>query len=189
MCVQAAPPGIPSSRLCRMGDLEARGLHRLKAAEQQAAAIIAAARARKTTRLKHVKAEAEVEIAAYREHRETNFQLFAEECTGISSTHQRSVAQSTEEELASVALKVSTNKQAMIESLLQSVTTVVTETPRPILETAPVKPTAPMPSTAAGLLENDQERALLVRDRFTEADSDNSGTLDNDEVVVLIGTL
>ena len=105
-----------------MGDLDVRCLQRLRDAEEGAAAVIAAARARKTTRLKQVKAEAEVEIAAYRQHRETTFQLFAEECTGVSSTHQMSVARFTEEELASVALKVSANKQAMIDSLLQSVT-------------------------------------------------------------------
>ena len=163
-----------------------RCLQRLRDAEEGAATVIAAARARKTTRLKQVKAEAEVEIAAYRQHRETTFRpkltctprglrtvrtgytyqppacctyprhraacpeapctvrtpyayqprpcrtyhvpwhlrfrLFAEECTGVSSSHQRSVARFTEEELASVALKVSANKQAMIDSLLQSVT-------------------------------------------------------------------
>ena len=102
-----------------------RCLQRLRDAEEGAAAVIAAARARKTTRLKQVKAEAEVEIAAYRQHRETTFQLFAEECTGVSSSHQMSVARFTEEELASVALKVSANKQAMIDSLLHSVTTYV----------------------------------------------------------------
>ena len=116
--------GVPH-RASRMGDLDVRCLQRLRDAEESAAAFIAAARARKTTRLKQVKAEAEVEIAAYRQQRETTFQLFAEECTGVSSTHQRSVARCTEEELASVALKVSANKQAMIDSLLQSVTTYV----------------------------------------------------------------
>lgn len=189
-----------------MGDLDARCLARLKAAEEGAAAVIAAARARKTSRLKQVKAEAEVEIAAYRQHRETLYQLFAEECTGISSTHQRSVGRLTEEELASVALKVSAHKQAMIDSLLQSVTTVappvtvaVTEhspepspiksPSRPISAPAPVSSMAPLPRTAAGLLEDDKGRSLLVRDRFAEADDDNSGTLDTDECVALIGTL
>jgi hypothetical protein len=43
--------------------------------------------------------------------------------------------------------------------------------------------------TPASLLENDKGRAQLVGDRFTEADSDNSGTLDTDEVIALIGTL
>tara|TARA_B110000196_G_C20999651_1_gene592330 strand:- start:200 stop:778 length:579 start_codon:yes stop_codon:yes gene_type:complete len=192
-----------------MGDLDARCLARLKTAEEEAAAVIAAARARKTTRLKQVRAEAEVEVATYRQHRETTFQLFAGECTGISSTHQRSVARFTEEELASVALKVSANKQAMIDSLLQTVTTVaapvtveLTETSpepspvkspshptRPISAPDPVRSMAPLPRTAVGLLEDDTGRSLLVRDRFAEADDDNSGTLDTDECVTLIGTL
>jgi V-type H+-transporting ATPase subunit G len=192
-----------------MGDLDARCLARLKSAEEEAAAVIAAARARKTTRLKQVRAEAEVEVATYRQHRETTFQLFAGECTGISSTHQRSVARFTEEELASVALKVSANKQAMIDSLLQTVTTVaapvtveLTETSpepspvkspshptRPTSAPDPVRSMAPLPRTAVGLLEDDTGRSLLVRDRFAEADDDNSGTLDTDECVTLIGTL
>jgi V-type H+-transporting ATPase subunit G len=192
-----------------MGDLDARCLARLKTAEEEAAAVIAAARARKTTRLKQVRAEAEVEVATYRQHRETTFQLFAGECTGISSTHQRSVARFTEEELASVALKVSANKQAMIDSLLQTVTTVaapvtveLTETSpepspvkspshptRPTSAPDPVRSMAPLPRTAVGLLEDDTGRSLLVRDRFAEADDDNSGTLDTDECVTLIGTL
>ena len=192
-----------------MGDLDARCLARLKTAEEEAAAVIAAARARKTTRLKQVRAEAEVEVATYRQHRETTFQLFAGECTGISSTHQRSVARFTEEELASVALKVSANKQAMIDSLLQTVTTVaapvtveLTETSpepspvkspshptRPTSAPDPVRSMAPLPRTAVGLLEDDPGRSLLVRDRFAEADDDNSGTLDTDECVTLIGTL
>ena len=192
-----------------MGDLDARCLARLKTAEEEAAAVIAAARARKTTRLKQVRAEAEVEVATYRQHRETTLQLFAGECTGISSTHQRSVARFTEEELASVALKVSANKQAMIDSLLQTVTTVaapvtveLTETSpepspvkspshptRPTSAPDPVRSMAPLPRTAVGLLEDDTGRSLLVRDRFAEADDDNSGTLDTDECVTLIGTL
>ena len=64
--------GVPH-RASRMGDLDVRCLQRLRDAEEGAAAVIAAARARKTTRLKQVKAEAEVEIAAYRQQRETTF--------------------------------------------------------------------------------------------------------------------
>ena len=43
--------------------------------------------------------------------------------------------------------------------------------------------------TAAGLLDNDKGRDKLVQDRFEQADDDNSGTLDTDEVISLIGTL
>ena len=43
--------------------------------------------------------------------------------------------------------------------------------------------------TAAGLLDNEKGRNKLVKDRFEQADSDNSGTLDTDEVIGLIGTL
>ena len=43
--------------------------------------------------------------------------------------------------------------------------------------------------TAAGLLDNEKGRNKLVKDRFEQADVDNSGTLDTDEVIGLIGTL
>merc|ERR1719424_2464739 len=43
--------------------------------------------------------------------------------------------------------------------------------------------------TAAGLLDNDKGRDKLVQDRFEQSDDDNSGTLDTDEVISLIGTL
>ena len=43
--------------------------------------------------------------------------------------------------------------------------------------------------TAAGLLDNEKGRNKLVKDRFEQADTDNSGTLDTDEVIGLIGTL
>merc|ERR1740117_1924782 len=99
----------------------------------------------------------------------------------------------------------------MIDSLLQSVTAVappvtaaVVETSpepspikspsRPVSASAPVRPMAPLPrpcptEVAAGLLEDDTGRALLVRDRFAEADGDSSGKPDTDECVTLIGTL
>ena len=43
--------------------------------------------------------------------------------------------------------------------------------------------------TAAGLLDDEEVRNKLVKDRFEQADVDNSGTLDTDEVVELIGAL
>ena len=43
--------------------------------------------------------------------------------------------------------------------------------------------------TAAGLLENDAGRDQLVKNRFNQADDDNSGSLDTDEVIGLIRTL
>ena len=51
------------------------------------------------------------------------------------------------------------------------------------------KKSSEMTMTAAGLLDNDKGRDKLVQDRFEQADDDNSGTLDTDEVIGLIGTL
>ena len=65
--------------------------------------------------------------------------------------------------------------------------------PRSTEAAAEAPPPAPAPKTTfamvSEMLENDEGRALLVRNRFTEADGDNSGTLDTDEAIALIGTL
>merc|ERR1740130_931205 len=45
------------------------------------------------------------------------------------------------------------------------------------------KKSSEMTMTAAGLLDNDKGRDKLVQDRFEQADDDNSGTLDTDEVI------
>ena len=82
------------------------------------------AREAKVIRLKQAKAEAEVEIAAYKAQREEQFQALAKLRTGDSGTHQKAVAVETEKELAMVASKVAANKGAMIDSLLKSVMTV-----------------------------------------------------------------
>lgn len=65
-----------------------------------------------------------MEIAAYKAQREEQFQALAKLRTGDSGTHQKAVAVETEKELAMVASKVAANKDAMIKSLLSSVTTV-----------------------------------------------------------------
>jgi len=101
-----------------------QGIQKLLQAESEAAEAIRIAREAKVVRLKQAKAEAEVEIAAYKAQREEQFQALAKLRTGDSGTHQKAVAVETEKELASVAAKVAANKGAMIDSLLKSVTTV-----------------------------------------------------------------
>ena len=101
-----------------------QGIQKLLQAESEAAEAIRIAREAKVIRLKQAKAEAEVEIAAYKAQREEQFQALAKLRTGDSGTHQKAVAVETEKELAMVASKVAANKGAMIDSLLKSVTTV-----------------------------------------------------------------
>ena len=107
-----------------MDDGKNQGIQKLLQAESEAAEAIRIAREAKVVRLKQAKAEAEVEIAAYKAQREEQFQALAKLRTGDSGTHQKAVAVETEKELASVAAKVAANKGAMIDSLLKSVTTV-----------------------------------------------------------------
>lgn len=75
-------------------------------------------------KLKQAKAEAEAEIAAYKASREAQFQIFSKERMGDSAGHSTSLAKTTEAELATIATDVTKNKQAVIDMLLKSVTTV-----------------------------------------------------------------
>jgi len=106
------------------------GIQKLLQAEQEASEVIAAAKAQKFNRLKQAKIEAEAEIASYKQQREAQFQVFAKERMGDSGAHQKTVATATESELAMVGNKVGANKKLMIDSLLQSVTTVGTTSRR-----------------------------------------------------------
>jgi len=103
---------------------DGKGIQKLLQAESEAAEAIRIAREAKVVRLKQAKAEAEVEIAAYKAQREEQFQALAKLRTGDSGVHQKAVAVETEKELAMVSAKVAANKAAMIDSLLKSVTTV-----------------------------------------------------------------
>ena len=101
-----------------------QGIQKLLQAESEAAEAIRIAREAKVVRLKQAKAEAEVEIAAYKAQREEQFQALAKLRTGDSGVHQKAVAVETERELATVSAQVAANKASMIDSLLKSVTTV-----------------------------------------------------------------
>ena len=62
------------------------GIQKLLAAEQEAQAIVTAARAEKTSRLRQAKAEADAEIAAYRAQREETYQSLLRSRSGDSGS-------------------------------------------------------------------------------------------------------
>ena len=80
--------------------------------------------AEKVARLKQAKAEAEAEIAAYKQSREAQFQIFSKERMGDTGTHSKELAKQTEAELAGIVGEVQRNKKTVIDMLLKSVTTV-----------------------------------------------------------------
>eukprot|EP00325_Prymnesiales_sp_UTEX-LB-985_P009168 CAMPEP_0174696826 /NCGR_PEP_ID=MMETSP1094-20130205/2880_1 /TAXON_ID=156173 /ORGANISM="Chrysochromulina brevifilum, Strain UTEX LB 985" /LENGTH=101 /DNA_ID=CAMNT_0015893691 /DNA_START=39 /DNA_END=340 /DNA_ORIENTATION=+ len=86
----------------------------LFAAEQNAAAVVKGAKEKKAARLKQAKVEAEAEIAAYKQQRESLFQAFAKECLGDTGAHSKELARASEMELASIKVAVEKNKDAVI---------------------------------------------------------------------------
>ncbi len=100
------------------------GIQKLMQAEHEAAQIVAAARDDKVSRLRLAKEEAEAEIAAYKQAREAQFQVFAKERMGDTGAHSKASQESVTTELAEIAQKVKANKETMINMLIQSVTTV-----------------------------------------------------------------
>ena len=78
----------------------------------------------KVARLKQAKAEAEVEVAAYKQMREAQFQIFSQERMGDTGTHSKELAKQTEAELSGIVGEVQRNKKTVIDMLLKSVTTV-----------------------------------------------------------------
>lgn len=105
------------------------------------------ARADKVNRLKQAKQEAEAEIMAYRQMRDEQFQKYQQEVRlpavmrnarvttssghqplpqhmGDSGTQQKKIEQETEAAMRNIQISMDANKEKIITSLLQSVTTV-----------------------------------------------------------------
>merc|ERR1712110_745721 len=100
------------------------GIQKLLQAEHEAADVVAKAKADKVAKLKQAKSEADAEIAAYKQQREVFFQNFQKERTGDSGSHKTATDASTASELEQINKQVASNKDTMIQMLLQSVTTV-----------------------------------------------------------------
>lgn len=100
------------------------GIQKLLQAEQEAAEVVAAAKAEKVMMLKKAKEDADQEIAAYKQERERLFQIFSKERMGDTGTHSKETASATERQLSDIQKQVAANKGRMADMLLQSVTTV-----------------------------------------------------------------
>merc|ERR1712037_1073108 len=112
------------SSLSMVEERAAIGIQKLLHAEQKAAEVVADARADKVRKLKLAKDEAEAEIAAYKQQRESQFHIFSKERMGDSGAHKTNIDKETIRELNTIATQVKANGDTMVKMLLQSVTTV-----------------------------------------------------------------
>ena len=99
------------------------GIQKLLAAEQEAQAIVTAARAEKTSRLRQAKAEADAEIKAYRAQREETYQSLLRSRVGDSSARAAQVLESeSSAAIERVQTQVRAAKKAVTDMLAAKVT-------------------------------------------------------------------
>jgi len=107
-----------------MSDSAHVGIQKLLEAESQASEVVAQAKKDKVMRLKQAKEEAENEIAAYRALREEQFQKYKNERMGDSGEYTKKIQLETDNAMRNIQISMDANKEKIITSLLQSVTTV-----------------------------------------------------------------
>ena len=98
------------------------GIQKLLAAEQEAQAIVTAARAEKTSRLRQAKAEADAEIAAYRAQREEKYQSLLSSRVGDSSARAARLETDAAAAIERVLAQVNAGKKAVTDMLAAKVT-------------------------------------------------------------------
>ena len=98
------------------------GIQKLLAAEQEAQAIVTAARAEKTSRLRQAKAEADAEIKAYRAQREETYQSLLRSRVGDSSVRAAQLESESSAAIERVQTQVRAAKKAVTDMLAAKVT-------------------------------------------------------------------
>lgn len=101
-----------------------QGIQRLLEAESQASEVVAQAKKDKVLRLKLAKEEAENEIMAYRAMREAQFAKYSDERSGNTGEYTKKIQTETDAAMRNIQISIDANKEKIITSLLQSVTTV-----------------------------------------------------------------
>ncbi|KAL4218722.1 hypothetical protein ACF0H5_021310 [Mactra antiquata] len=97
------------------------GIQQLLAAEKRAADKVAEARKRKGKRLKQAKEEAQAEIEAYRNKRESDYKRYEQSVLGSRGDREKSIDQETLQKIRSIEKNVQRNKQQALQSLLNMV--------------------------------------------------------------------
>ena len=98
------------------------GIQKLLAAEQEAQAIVSAARAEKTQRLRQAKAEADAEIAAYRTQREEKYQTILQSQSGDSTACAAKLENDAIAQIKTVKQQIESSKKTVTNMLAQKVT-------------------------------------------------------------------
>ena len=98
------------------------GIQKLLAAEQEAQAIVSAARAEKTQRLRQAKAEADAEIAAYRTQREEKYQTILQSQSGDSTARAAKLENDAIAQIKTVKQQIESSKKTVSNMLAQKVT-------------------------------------------------------------------
>ena len=112
--------GAPRAPVAAMDSRD--GIQKLLAAEQEAQAIVTAARAEKTSRLRQAKAEADAEIAAYRAQREEKYQSLLSSRVGDSSARAARLETDAANAIERVQTQVNAGKKAVTDMLAAKVT-------------------------------------------------------------------
>lgn len=118
--VARAVGGAPRAPVAAMDSRD--GIQKLLAAEQEAQAIVTAARAEKTSRLRQAKAEADAEIAAYRAQREEKYQSLLSSRVGDSSARAARLETDAAAAIERVQAQVNAGKKAVTDMLAAKVT-------------------------------------------------------------------
>ncbi|GAA6061828.1 hypothetical protein JCM10212_001134 [Sporobolomyces blumeae] len=104
-----------------------QGIATLLDAEKEAAQIVAKAREYRTQRLKDARGEASKEIDALKKKKDDEFHQFESQHSNDSSDSQDKVNQSTQEQLDKIASSFQSNKDKVVEQLLERVVQVKAE--------------------------------------------------------------
>ncbi|XP_069097609.1 V-type proton ATPase subunit G 1 isoform X1 [Pleurodeles waltl] len=100
---------------------QSQGIQQLLQAEKRAAEKVSEARKRKNKRLKQAKEEAQAEIEQYRLHREQEFRVKENAALGSHGSYSTEVDKGTLERMKVVQESYESNKEMVLQSLLQLV--------------------------------------------------------------------
>ncbi|PWZ00386.1 V-type ATPase [Testicularia cyperi] len=117
----------PSRESTTMAAQQSQGIQTLLEAEKEAAKIVQKARTYRTQKLKDARSEANKEIEDLKAKKEKEFEQFQKDNEGSSSTSQTAVDKETEEKLDELNKAFESNREAVIDKLLDRVVNVQTE--------------------------------------------------------------
>ncbi|KAF8734733.1 hypothetical protein AX14_003030 [Amanita brunnescens Koide BX004] len=104
-----------------MATQQSQGIQTLLEAEKEAAKVVQQARQYRVQKLKDARAEAEREIAEYKQSKEAEFKAFESTRAGVTSTVQATIDKETEVKLQAITDSHNRSKDAVVQNLLDRV--------------------------------------------------------------------